>query len=146
MDKRESILARLREIGEGVSGIVKAARNEGAIDEDDRPAIIVLDADEQSDEGDRGDGRSFRVALSPQIFILLSGKPEDVGSQLNAFRAKLLAAIFSDATLRALVGINGGIRYEGCATGLATGRSMEGEMGLNLSFHYILKPADLINP
>ena len=41
---------------------------------------------------------------------------------------------------QSLVGTNGDIRYEGCATALARGRMMEGEMGLSFTFTYVLRP------
>jgi hypothetical protein len=45
--------------------------------------------------------------------------------------------------LAGLVGSSGEVRYEGCATALARGRSMEGEMGVSFSFTYVLRPEEL---
>ena len=54
---------------------------------------------------------------------------------------------FSDeATYYAMaysLAFDGDIRYEGCATALARGRSMEGEMGVSFSFTYVLRPEEL---
>lgn len=147
-DKREQILVRLVEIAEGVSGVIYAARNVGNIDDEDRPAIVIMDADEAADDGDgsgvaRGTNAKRRVGLTPEIYILLGDKPEKIGTELNAFRAALIKAVLTDSTLQGIVGANGGIRYEGCATALSRGRSMEGEMGVSFTFTYILNPAEL---
>lgn len=147
-DKREQILARLVEVAADVSGVVFAGRNVGNIDDEDRPAIVIMDADEAADENDpvgasRGTGTKRRIGLSPEIFILLGDKPENIGTELNAIRAALIKAILTDATLQSIVGTNGGIRYEGCATALSRGRSMEGEMGVSFTFTYLLNPAEL---
>jgi len=147
-DKRETILARLVDVAAGVTGIVFAGRNVGNVDDEDRPAIIILDADEAADDSDpqsnlRGTSAKRRVGMTPEIYVLLGGKPEDVGSELNTYRAALVKAVLTDSELIEAVGPNGGIRYEGCATGLSRGRSMEGEMGVSFTFTYILNPADL---
>lgn len=147
-DKREQILVRLVEVADGVSGVVFAGRNVGNIDDEDRPAIVIMDADEAADDSDptgvsRGTGARRRVALTPEIYILLGDKPENIGTELNAFRAKLIKAVLTDASLQSIVGSNGGIRYEGCATALSRGRSMEGEMGVSFTFSYVLNPAEL---
>jgi hypothetical protein len=147
-DKREDILARLVEVAADVSGVVFAGRNVGNIDDEDRPAIVIMDADEAADESDpvnvpRGTSVKRRVGLTPEIYILLGDKPENIGTELNAFRAKLIKAVLTDATLQGIVGTNGAIRYEGCATALSRGRSMEGEMGVSFTFSYILNPAEL---
>jgi hypothetical protein len=51
--------------------------------------------------------------------------------------------VLTDATLLGLAGPNGFIRYAGCATALAAGRSLEGEMSLAFAIRYVLRPTDL---
>ncbi len=51
-DRREMILARLLEIAVGVDGIVAVFRNKDEISERQRPAIVILDADEAADDAD----------------------------------------------------------------------------------------------
>jgi hypothetical protein len=51
--------------------------------------------------------------------------------------------VLTDTTLADLVGTNGDVRYEGCATALARSRMMEGEMGLSFTFTYVLRPDEL---
>lgn len=140
MSKREEILARLVVVGASIEGVVMCARNRDEITDRQRPAIIIMDADEVAIEGEPKKPGPQIISMTPEIYILLSGAPETVGTELNALRALLLSAVLNDATLQTITGANGSIRYEGCATGLARGRSMEGEMGVSLSFQYPFKP------
>jgi hypothetical protein len=145
-DRRDMILSRLLEIAVGVDGIVAAFRNKDEISEKQRPAIVILDADEAADDADPGSrpARSpRRVAMTPEIYILLGAKPEELGSVINALRARFVKSVLRDSQLGSIVGTNGDIRYEGCATALARGRSMEGEMGVSFSFTYVLRPEEL---
>jgi hypothetical protein len=87
-----------------------------------------------------------RISMTPELYILLAGKPEEVGPALNAMRVKLVKgvkAVLTDATLLAAIGSNGSIRYDGCATGLSWGREMIGDMGVSISFLYFLQPEKL---
>ena len=145
-DRREMILTRLLEIAVGVEGIVAAFRNRDEISEKQRPAIVILDADEAADDADpssRPSRAPRRVAMTPEIYILLGAKPEELGSVINALRARFVKSVLGDSQLGSIVGTNGDIRYEGCATALARGRSMEGEMGVSFSFTYVLRPEEL---
>jgi len=145
-DRRELILARLLEIAKGIEGIAAAFRNRDEISEKQRPAIVILDADEASDDADptaRPTRSPRRVAMTPEIYILLGSKPEDLGTAINALRARLVTAVLTDSALLSIIGSNGDIRYEGCATALARGRSMEGEMGVSFSFTYVLRPEEM---
>ena len=146
IDRREMILSRLLEIASATEGVVAAFRNKDEISEKQRPAILILDADEAADDTDPGSRPSRsprRVAMTPEIYILLGAKPEDLGSAINRLRARFVKAVLSDTQLGSIVGTNGEIRYEGCATALARGRSMEGEMGVSFSFTYVLRPEEL---
>ena len=145
-DIRESILARLVVIATAVSGVTTVVRNRGQLTDAKRPAIIIMDADETGDDGDppRHQPNAIRrVAMEPQIYLLLTGKSEDVGTSLNVLRAKVVKSIMTDTTLIDLTLDSTGVRYDGCSTGLAMGRSMEGEMLLSFTFTYLLKAADL---
>lgn len=148
MDKREAILARLQAIAGGITGVRNVFRNQDQINEKMRPAIMILDADEQAEDNDGGiRGRPSmvpsRVGMTPEIYIMLGAQPKSVGSEINLIRAALIKAILSDADLIGILGSNGGVKYEGCATDLAAGRQMEGAMGVSFTFSYVLNPADL---
>ena len=81
--------------------------------------------------------------MTPEVLILLGALPERVGTALNELRALLIKAVLMDAQLTALVGPNGRIRYAGCSTHLGQGRSMEGSMGVQFAFAYVLRPEQL---
>ena len=147
-DKRELILARLLGISQGLPGITAAFRNKDEISDGQRPCIVILDADEAADDGDpsglaRRPNAPRRVGMTPEIYLMLGAKPEDVGTAINGFRAAFIKAVLTDSALATIVGSNGDIRYEGCATGLARGRNMEAEMGLSFTFSYFLRPDEL---
>jgi len=149
-DRREQILVQLVAIAEAVPGIIKVVRNRIEISEEQRPAIAILDADEIAEEGVLGGrklpGPSPRlVNLSPEMYLMLGALAAgiNVGTQLNGFRLLILAAVLNDPTLTTLVGSNGEIRYDQCATALARGRTMEAEMGLGFTFRYVLNPSEL---
>ncbi len=147
-DIREAVLAQLLVIAEGLktSGDVKTAkRNSTQVAEETRPAILIFDADEAADAADpqtRSGPR--RVAMSPETYLLLGGKPENVGAAINALRAKWIKAVLTDATLKTILGSPTGLaRYEGCGTSLAMGKDMNADMGVSFSFHYVLDPGSL---
>ena len=145
-DVRESILSRLVVTGATVAGVQTCLRNASSISDTQCPALVVYDADEQADDSDpasRPVNAPRRVSLRPEILIKVAGVPEAVGPEMNAIRAALIKAVIADATLVAMTADGRGIRYEGCATRLALGRSMEGEMGVSFTFNYYLKPDDL---
>ena len=147
-DKREQILVRLLGIAQALPGIAAAFRNKDEISDRQRPCIVILDADEAADDADpsglaRRPNAPRRVGMTPEIYLMLGAKPEDVGTAINGFRAAFIKAVLTDPELATIVGSNGDIRYEGCATGLARGRNMEAEMGLSFTFSYILRPDEL---
>ena len=147
MDKREAILVRLVEIAAGLQGVKTAVRNQDEVSERARSAIAVFDADETADERANEQGRDGRapniIEMSPEVLILLGGTPERVGTALNEIRAKLVKAVLTDPELATLAGTNGRMRYVGCSTHLGHGRSMEGSMGVQFAFSYVLRPEQL---
>ena len=147
MDRREDILVRLLAVCRTVDGVVKVARNEQVADDWDFPAVIVLDADEEADAAAFGRNRPAQapnlVTMTPELYVILGEVPEAVGTELNRLRIRILKAVLTDAELLTIVGTNGEIRYESCATGLARGRQIIGEMGLVFGFTYPLKPTEL---
>jgi hypothetical protein len=147
-DKREQILVRLLGIAQSLPGIAAAFRNKDEISDRQRPCIVILDADEAADDADpsglaRRPNAPRRIGMTPEIYLMLGAKPEDVGTAINGFRVAFIKAVLTDSALATNVGSNGDIRYDGCATGLARGRNMEAEMGLSFTFSYILRPDEL---
>ena len=145
-DLREEILSRLAAIAAEVPGVVSAGRNRVALSDTARPAIIVLDADEAAEEEERASRPGFApqlVVMTPELFVL-AGKPAaEIGAELSAFRRRIVRRVLTDAPLLGLAGPNGFVRYAGCATALAAGRSLEGEMSLSFAIRYVLRPMEL---
>jgi len=144
-DTRELILARLATIAAGITGVRKVYRNQLSIDENICPAIVILDADEQIDPARPANTRHVQspilLDLKPEIFIVLGDVPENVGPKLNTLRVAAIKSILSDAQLLTLCGAqHGRISYEGCMTALGSGRAMVGEMALQFTFTYLLRP------
>jgi hypothetical protein len=164
-DKRELILARI----ETCLGLVKFVgittlpgnvnpmaekkvyRNRGEIAANGRPAITMLDGDEEGGvaaiQSSRGSVTAppSVVFLRPEIYGLLDNrepKNPEVGQDLNKLRKEMLRVIFTDGPLATLIG-DGAIIYEGCQTDLASGRSMEGQVQLRIAIRYSLKSADM---
>lgn len=146
-DTREAVLVRLVAIAEESGLFEVVVRNKKRPSDDKLPACMILDADEDTDDGDppRSGVAPRRVAMMPEIYLIgRETVAEAVGPAINALRAAFLKAVLTDAAMIAILGPNGAMRYLGCATGLAEGRSMLAEMGVNIAFHYVLKPADLV--
>lgn len=146
-DVREDILARLEAIAGGIVGIATVVRNASSIDDLDLPAIVVMDADEQVMEGEPATGKPnyapVKVIMTPEILIKVSGRPEDVGGDLNDFRAALIKAVLEDTTLAALATNGGRVKYLGCSTQLGVGRAQVGEMAVAFGITYVLRPPSL---
>jgi hypothetical protein len=156
-DRREEILARLEAILEGLAQDMRdstedprpratAARGRLDFDESERPILLLLDGDEDADQASFGRNHPASaaniVSLQPEVYVMIEGKPEDVGTRLNELRALVVKAVLTDAQLLALAH-NGDVRYDGCVTGLSIGRSMEGEAALNFTLNYVFRPTAL---
>lgn len=147
-DRREEILVRLVEICDGIDGINKAWRNRSGLSEHEQPFIRVSDGDEGASENvtpgaEHRGGGGHVFTMQPVIGILLGAAPENVGSELNAMRVKVIKAIQTDAGLLSICGRNGRIRYLGLVNAIQVARAAEGEMLLQFSISYPLLPAEL---
>ena len=104
-DKREQILVRLLGIAQALPGIAAAFRNKDEISDRQRPCIVILDADEAADDADpsglaRRPNAPRRVGMTPEIYLMLGAKPEDVGTAINGFRAAFIKAVLMDSGAR----------------------------------------------
>lgn len=145
-DVREQILARLVAVCKTVRGFAIVLRNQVEISDSQLPALVIFDADEEADARDpvsRPANAPRRVTMRPEIRILSAGPPEEVGTTINLYRTRLVKAVLTDATLLGLTAENVSIRYDGAATQLKVGRSMQGDMLCAFSISYYLKPSDL---
>ena len=97
-DVREDILARLLEIVAGIPNIRSAQRNNIDIPEDQLPAAIVFDGDEETDDAAdvsmRPANRPTIVRMHPEIII--AQQDDEVGSDLTTMRRDLIKLVMTD--------------------------------------------------
>jgi len=150
-DRREQVLVRLKTILEAVPGIQVVVRNRGELPADKRPAIVLLDADEVARLNvPQSRGRLIAapclVDMTPEIFVVMDARepPNDlIGTDMNTMRVTIVHAVYSDQELKTILSANGDIRYAGTVTDMASGRSMEGQMHIRMTFTYPLIPSEL---
>jgi hypothetical protein len=137
-DIREGILSRLVGVVAAVPGINSVHRNNTDITDDQMPAALVLDGDEDvaTDKS-----QPMLVEMTPEIQIVEQSGA--IGSDLTTFRAQLIKLVLSDATINALTGSNGKIRYLGCETSFGWQEKQYGALQMRFSFKYPLKLTDL---
>jgi hypothetical protein len=149
-DVREDILARLLEVVASIPNIRSAQRNNVDIPEDQLPAALVFDGDEETDDAAdlsmRPPNRPTVVRMTPEIVI--AEQANEVGSELTTLRRELIRRVLTDSELNEQIVKtgrfgNGAIRYLGCQTDLGWGRSMQGALRAQFLFKYSLKPEDL---
>jgi len=147
---REAILQRVAAIASGIPDVKTVARNTIMFNDDQLPAIAILEGDEESDENDpinRPTNSPRVVHMVPHIVIRLRRitvpAPLDVGPGLNGIFAALLKAIMTDGTLADLTKDDRGVRYLGMESDLALGRDMMGQMAVKFQFTYGLVPDNL---
>jgi hypothetical protein len=152
IDVREQILARLLEVVSGLPAIRTAYRNNGDITEDQLPAAIVFDGDEESQHANNPDlsqhppGTRSSVQMTPEI-IIAERSLGQVGSELSGLRRELIKGVLFDTQLNEIVGTgrlgNGAIRYLGCQTNIGWMRTLHGALRAQFMFKYWLKPDEL---
>lgn len=157
MDRRALILNRLEVLLASVQNAPSVAvyRNRGALKNDKRPCMVLLDGTESVYTN--FEGRAGRVyartspsvmRLEPQIFALLDTRElqraDEYASEITAYRNAIVWAILNDADLVELTGENGDIAYRGHSTDMQTGRAQQGELQLFFRFYYVLDPTDLV--
>lgn len=149
-DVRENILARLLEVVAGIPNIRSAQRNNIEIPEDQLPAVIVFDGDEETDgaadRSARPSTRPYVVRMHPEIII--AQQADEVGSELTTLRRELIKRVLTDTALNETIvktgrNGNGAIRYLGCQTDLGWGRSLQGALRAQFMFQYVLKIEEL---
>ncbi len=145
-DRRSEILARLPELFDDIPGIIAIYRNRDATYEKTRPSIIINDADEEADE--QNVSQSVRrssniVRMTPEIFVSVSGCGEEVSTEINRIRCEIIKRVYADPVIKSVTGPNGDVHYGGCTTAMASGRRMEGEVVIMITFTYPLLLSEL---
>lgn len=147
---REDILQRLIEIAETIPGIKTVVWDVISVNDDQLPAIAVLEGDEEANEDDRINrptNAPRRVVMMPHIIIVagrnIGSPPLDIGPALNNFYRLLLKAIMTDSTLAGLTLDGRGVRLVGMESDLAHGRMFQGQMAVKIALTYGLVPNNL---
>jgi hypothetical protein len=149
-DIREDILVRLLAVVASIPNIRSAQRNNIDIPEDQLPAALVFDGDEETDDAAdlsmRPANRPTVVRMQPEIVI--AEQADEVGSDLTTLRRELIRRVLTDTVLNEQIVKtgrfgNGAIRYLGCQTGLGWGRSLQGALRAQFMFKYSLKIEEL---
>jgi hypothetical protein len=150
VDTRELILTRLLEVVASIPNLRSSHRNNVDIPEDQLPAALVFDGDEETDDaqdvGMRPANRPTVVRMTPEIII--AQQSDEVGSDLTTLRRELIRRVLTDTELNEQIVKtgrhgNGAIRYLGCQTDVGWMRSLHGALRAQFMFKYTLKPDDL---
>ncbi len=137
MATREQVLAAFAQAVVNSGAFDKVVRNDVIDDATSGTIAMVFDGDEtRNPEGNanrRPDPKwPARVSMLPEVYILTECDPAMVGPFMNWLIAKVTVSILSDATLLSLLWEKT-ITYDGLQTGLALGRSLAAEAGLNFT-------------
>jgi hypothetical protein len=151
-DVREDILARLLEVVATIPNMRSVHRNNVDIPDDQLPAVIVLDGDEESDGASdvsmKQSHRPYNIQMTPGIVVQVQDDNVVLGSIITTFRRELIKRVLTDTELNELiVGTgrhgNGAIRYLGCQTDVGWTRTGYAALTAQFMFAYPLKPDDL---
>lgn len=145
-DVREQIIVRCLAIADSIKQVNFVERNVQTFDDDQFPAISVLDGDEQAIDDDpqrRPPTYPRRVEMSPLFHIAVMTERRDLGPDLNILRRRLVHAVLTDAPLATLYDRNG-VRYDGLETPRTeSGRMVLSQRILRFTITYILRTSDL---
>lgn len=143
--RREAIYARLEELLFDSGCFDTVVRNELVEDESRGRIAMLLDGDEDP-APNTGEGRARELIawarptkLLPEVYLLSNDtlRPVDIGPWLSWAIDKVKYIFTHDETLRALLYDRDPILYEGATTGLATGRSLAGEVALRFTLTFV---------
>jgi hypothetical protein len=149
IDTREDILARLLVVVASIPNIRSSYRNNVDISENQMPAAIVLDGDEQAHEAlNRQSNSPIMVEMTPGIVLQVTDDNVDLGSTITTFRRDLIRLVLFDTVLNDLIVKssprgNGAIRYLGCNTDVGWTRTGWAALTAQFMFKYTLRPEQL---
>jgi hypothetical protein len=141
MADREAILQRLKDIAADVPGVNFATRNTLELTESRLPAVVLMEGDEESAfEAQAHPQKPVALNMTPELVIVAMTGPDQIGPTLNQICSDLIDAVTGDAQLRALLGRNGSVRYDGMTSDMGLGRAMLGRMAARFAIRYIRFP------
>jgi hypothetical protein len=137
MATREQVLSAFAAAVLASGAFDKVVRNDIIDDATQGTIAMVFDGDEtRNPEGSTHRRPSpvwpSRVSMMPEVYILTECDPTMVGPYMNWLIAKVTLAIMTNEALLATLWENS-ISYDGLQTGLALGRSLAAETGLNFT-------------
>ena len=148
VDVREDIILRLVEVVATIPNIRSAYRNNTEIAENQKPAAVVLDGDEEANDSQKNhpSGSPIIVQMTPGIIVF--GLAATAGPDLSIMRAELIKRVLFDTELNSLIAKSaprgeGAIRYLGCQTDVGWLRDQFVSMAAQFSFKYALRPEQL---
>lgn len=145
----DDIMDRLLAIGQEMKAagdFAFAVRDDVEIGYDRLPGFNLLDNEE---EGNAPIGRpetSDRptpMRMFPLLCIADQAPAGEIAGRMRALRRKVVRKVMTDATLKTLVGKNGGFAYRGFVADFVATEQILGRMVLRFEFAYLLAPASL---
>ena len=144
LDRREAILERLMELGQGVSGIASTWRNPrplptGKFADYPRPMFLLYDSGGKAEQDPLRHKRPgmppTQFSISPQIVIVLEmrdtvdnttidGVVDPVGNEISGWITLINSTITNDAQIIDLVTPNGAFYLSAFETDLKVGRTV----------------------
>jgi hypothetical protein len=150
-DVREDILAAI-EAALGTIDDVTVLRNATTVAPEQRPALVLLDGDEEVDldKSKASPKVAMHVEMLPLVLIYLS-KASAAGSELNRLRLEVLRVMaFTDDIREAQNGTSPAISarhpltYLGASSGFTFSQATDADMALRYSLTYLLNPAHFV--
>lgn len=145
--RRESVLARVFAIGEGINTWALTGRNLPAIPPDGLPGFVMWDGGQtiiESKTARQAFGMMpFQVHLAPTLAIAFQGDQETIGAGANELHDTLMHAVLSDTALYQLLE-NKQVEYLDTDFALLPGTE-EPSIALYLHFgmRFVLRPSEL---
>ncbi len=145
-------MARMAAIIANIDGVEFSGRNMDRQPDTKTPCAIVFDGDEDVFENLRATGAATNIVnMTPVVVVSLGEVPENIGTVMNEWLAKVQKAVLLDAELdtlscgrTALTRIpTGGARYIGKNNSQQEGRTTEVNLSVHFSIAYPLIPTEL---
>lgn len=147
---KEAVLSLVWTALQTVPDVTTRVRNRGLLDNEQRPALVMMDGDVSEGLSPPRNGRgasqvvlATTKVLRPQIFVLLKTiKPrnEEIAEILAPYEKEVTSRVLTNAPLRALLGSNGGLSYAGSETDLKSGAEMAGQIRFDFSITFVFDP------
>ena len=145
-------MQRMAAIIADIEGVETSGRNMDRDPDTRMPCAIVFDGDEDVFENLSATGGATNIVnMTPVVVVSLGDVPENIGTVMNEWLAKVQKAVLLDAELDSLSCgrsaskriPNGGARYVGKNNTQHEGRTTEVTLSVHFSIAYPLIPSEL---